>query len=162
MKGLFCAFSIRTKLLSLAVLFGIGFIGLGVSSFRTMTTVKVNGPIYRNIVQGKDLIADILPPPEYIIESYLIVLQMVDEKDGKVLNTLAERCKQLHADYEQRHEFWKTDLDEGEIKRILLQDSYRPACAFFDILDRDFIPACTAGRSATSEGTGVGGVEERI
>ena len=35
----------------------------------------------KEIVQGKDLIADVQPPPEYIIESYLLVLQMVDETD---------------------------------------------------------------------------------
>ena len=31
-------------------------------------TLKVGGDIYRQIVLGKDLVADILPPPEYILE----------------------------------------------------------------------------------------------
>jgi methyl-accepting chemotaxis protein len=32
----------------------------------------VNGPVYQEIVYGKDLIADILPPPLYIVESYML------------------------------------------------------------------------------------------
>ncbi|MPZ39062.1 MAG: hypothetical protein GEU95_13550 [Rhizobiales bacterium] len=33
--------------------------------------ICVGGPTYTKIIQGKDLVADILPPPAYIIESYL-------------------------------------------------------------------------------------------
>jgi len=43
----------------------------------TLNKLKVNRPVYQNIIQGKDLIADILPPPEYIIESYLVALHSV-------------------------------------------------------------------------------------
>ncbi len=46
----------------------IAILWTGVSA---LSELKVNGPIYRQIVLGKDLIADILPPPEYVIESYL-------------------------------------------------------------------------------------------
>ena len=46
----------------------IAILWTGVSA---LGQLKVNGPIYRQIVLGKDLIADILPPPEYVIESYL-------------------------------------------------------------------------------------------
>ena len=40
--------------------------------------VRVNGPLYHDIVTDKDLIADILPPPQYIIESYLVALQIAN------------------------------------------------------------------------------------
>jgi hypothetical protein len=34
-------------------------------------------------VQSKDLIADVLPPPEYIIESYLVVHQLWGARDDR-------------------------------------------------------------------------------
>lgn len=40
-------------------------------SFVTLQTLRVNGPVYGEVVRGKDLIADILPPPAYVIEAYL-------------------------------------------------------------------------------------------
>ncbi|BBJ23259.1 hypothetical protein [Candidatus Nitrotoga sp. AM1P] len=55
----------------------VGFSIYGMWSFKTLNELKVNGPIYHRIVQGKDLVADILPPPEYIIESYLVSLQLL-------------------------------------------------------------------------------------
>lgn len=44
--------------------------GIGLS----ITDVRVGGPRYADIVQKKDLVADILPPPVFVIEGYLMVL----------------------------------------------------------------------------------------
>jgi methyl-accepting chemotaxis protein len=50
----------------------IGFALFGFATLTAMNTLNVNGPIYQRIVPGKDIIADVLPPSEYIIESYLV------------------------------------------------------------------------------------------
>ena len=55
----------------------VGFAVYGLVSFQTLGALKVGGPLYQHIVQNKDMVADVLPPPEYIIESYLVTLQMV-------------------------------------------------------------------------------------
>lgn len=52
-----------------------GLLAITWTSVSTIGTLKVGGPIYTQIVLGKDLIADILPPPEYLIESYLEATQ---------------------------------------------------------------------------------------
>jgi hypothetical protein len=36
--------------------------------------------VYNRIVQGKDLLADVLPPPEFIVESHLTANRI---KDGQ-------------------------------------------------------------------------------
>ena len=59
----------------------IMFIIFGVYSYATLNAVKINAPNYKSIVQGKDLIADVLPPPAYIIESYLLVHLIMDYAD---------------------------------------------------------------------------------
>ena len=43
----------------LIAIFAIGFVLSGAWAFKTLDTLKVNGPIYERIVQGKDLIAAI-------------------------------------------------------------------------------------------------------
>ena len=55
-----------------------GSSSLGQSPTASISKVKVNGPIYGQVVNGKDLVADILPPPEYIIESYLTAYEMAE------------------------------------------------------------------------------------
>ena len=119
----------------------------GLWSYSTLTVVKINGEQYQEIVQGKDLIADILPPPEYIIESYLVTLQMVSETDRNKLSQHIERGKQLRKDFEDRHFYWQKELADGATKTKLTEGAYKPALAFFEARDNEFIPALQAGNA---------------
>ena len=65
----FANLKVRSKLMILAACYAAGLLVFATSAFLTLNKVKVNGPIYQELAQGKDLLADILPPPEYIIES---------------------------------------------------------------------------------------------
>ena len=114
-------------------------------------SVKVNGPYYKNIVQGKDIIADILPPPEYLLESYLNAFQLTAERDPHKVAALIERSKVLRADYEARHKFWITDLESSPLKTALVEKSYQPALAFLEAKDNEFIPAILSGNRAIVE-----------
>ena len=62
--------------------------------------------MYLEIVTGKDLIADILPPPEYILESYLVVHQLAEAKERKISTIWRIRLKQLKTDFDNRHDYW--------------------------------------------------------
>ena len=57
------------------VLFGLvtaaGLAAVVFTGIYALSEVKVGGPLYDKIKLGNDLVADILPPPEYVIESYL-------------------------------------------------------------------------------------------
>ena len=135
---------IRTQLLLTGGIAISGLIIFGLMAFYTMNKIKVNGPIYKNIVQGKDLIADILPPPEYILESYLTVLQSADETDPGKQKNLIEKFKQLRKDFDDRHVFWQKDLPDSPMKETLLKKSYLPAIAFYEKADKEFFPAVLA------------------
>jgi methyl-accepting chemotaxis protein len=136
---------VRSKLYCLVAVFALGFVGFGAFSYQTLETVKVGGPYYAHIVQGKDLIADVLPPPEYLIESYLVVLQMLDETDHAALAALVQRSRALRTDYDTRHEYWEKALPASALKSALVDRSYRPALDFFEVYERDFLPKILAG-----------------
>lgn len=142
-------FSLRFLLVMFGLVVSVGFIGSTLFAQRTLDAVKVHGPAYQRIILGKDLIADILPPPAFLVESYLLVLQMVDETNPEKLRHLIERSQRLRRNgtdgYEDRHAMWLKVLDDGELKRTFLEGSYHPAMAFFELRDRDFIPAIQKG-----------------
>jgi len=96
--------------------------------------------MYKQIIQGKDLVADILPPPNYIVESNLICYQMIDELDSSKIDELIEKSKQLREEYNIRHEVWVRDLEPGQMKDFKVDSSNIPARKFFDIRDSKFIP----------------------
>jgi methyl-accepting chemotaxis protein len=142
--------TIARKLTGLVVITLVGFLVFGVLAYYTLDTVKVNGPYYANIVQSKDVIADVLPPPEYLIESYLVVLQMLEETDPAVLKELVQKSHQLRQDYEGRHDYWVTNLPEGDVRSALVERSYEPAMEFLKVRDDQFIPAVLKGDRATA------------
>jgi methyl-accepting chemotaxis protein len=139
---------VRSQMILLGSTAIIGFIVFGLMSFYTITKIKVNGSIYKNIVQGKDLIADILPPPEYIIESYLTILQVVDESNPATKKKLIEKFSQLRKEFEERHEFWQKDLPESQIKELITKKSYIPAMAFYEKAEKELFPAIMSNDSS--------------
>ncbi len=78
---------------------------------------------------GKDVVADILPPPEYIVESYLTALQIVDAlESGRTAEVTSriERLEKLRAEYDSRHEYWEKNLTETELRQLLLTNPIDP------------------------------------
>src|SRR3989338_2469325 len=145
--------SIKNRLLLLVGLSVAGFFIFGFLSYSTLNQLKVNGPLYKKIVQGKDLIADVLPPPEYIIETYLISLQLLDETDPGKVNNLIENAKRLKGEYDTRHEFWvkeefgNTGKDK-ELKDAITRMSFEPAIQFHKTFFDEFLPLIQKGERA--------------
>jgi methyl-accepting chemotaxis protein len=99
------------------------------------------------IVSAKDLVADILPPPEYLVESFLVALQMTVEKNPAGLDQLISRSASLQKDYENRHGYWEKELKDPVLRKTLLEDSYIPAEKYFRILNENLIPALRSGKN---------------
>ncbi|TBN11374.1 methyl-accepting chemotaxis protein [Agrobacterium cavarae] len=85
-----------------------------------LNRLKVNGPIYEDIIYSKDLIADILPPPLYVIESYALANESTLHPDTLAVN--APRVKVLKDQYEERRAYWKTTRLPDVLKTKLLDD----------------------------------------
>ena len=141
---------ISYKLLILIFVFILGFFLFGVVAYKTITNIKINGEMYNEIVLGKDLVADILPPPEYIIESYLTTLQLAKETDKSKIDELINYEAQLKKNYDIRHEVWVSDLPDGDIKKTMVEDSYRPAMEFFKVFENEFVPAIKNGNNESA------------
>lgn len=142
--------AVNSQLRLLMAAFLIGFAVAGAVVYNGLGKVQVNGPIYQRVVQGKDLVADILPPPEYLIESYLVVLEML-RAEPAALPALFEKSAQLRQDFDVRHQVWVKDLEPGVMKTLMVEDAYRPGVAFLERRDQAFIPALKAGDREAAE-----------
>jgi signal transduction histidine kinase len=133
--------NVKWKLLLMVVVALTGFVGDAVYMYSLMAKVSVNGPIDKEMEMNSDLVSDILPPPEYIIEAYLTTLQMRNENNLESLEKLINKFEVLKKDYIGRHEFWKQELPNGELKTAMTEKSYEPAMVFLDIVEKQYIPA---------------------
>lgn len=136
------------RLMPMVLVFVASFALYGLYCFGTVTKVKVNGPYYDRIVQGKDVIADILPPPAYLLETYLIAFQMFDDGGGAELPKLMIAFGEAKDDYLARQAYWKERLPAGELKRALTEESFRPGLRMIEIIEKEFVPALQGGDRA--------------
>ena len=122
----------------------LGCVAILWTGISALSELKVGGPVYRQIVLGKDLIADILPPPEYVIESYLETTLLLN--DPSSLAQRRERLAQLHKEYDIRHKFWKELEDFDPVnKQWIVEESYSHVSRFWSAIEMQFLPAIEKG-----------------
>lgn len=115
-----------------------------VTSYFVTNSIKIKGEKYDAIILSKDLIADILPPPEYIIEAKLVTHLMIEATPAE-LPALKEKLKVLQKDYDARQEYWLKSPLEKKAKELLLRSSKEPAEQFFSVTNGEFLAAIDAG-----------------
>jgi methyl-accepting chemotaxis protein len=145
MVNLINKLKIKNKMLIIITFFILGFVIFGAYAFYSFSIVKVNGNIYNEIIEGKDLVADILPPPEYIIESNLLSYQLLNETDMNNIEDIIKKSEELENEYYERHDYWTNTLKEGDIKQYIIYDAYNYAVEFFNIRDKEFFTAIREG-----------------
>lgn len=138
----------QAKVALLAGVFLLSFSLYGLYCINTVEEVKVNGPIYRDIVRSQDAIADVLPPPEYLVETLLIAYQLLDAEDAAETARLVERAQRLRTDYLSRHAYWEGALPPGPLRSALVDSSFLPAQRVLQALEERFLPAVRAGDKA--------------
>jgi signal transduction histidine kinase len=111
---------------------------------RTLSEIRVNGPIYERIMQGQDLVADILPPPAYLVEAYLIVLQL-DAAGGERFAPLLQRLHAAQQAYQQRYRYWLNAGLQGELEDKFLKQSHALAQSFYRTAFDELAPALQRG-----------------
>lgn len=137
---------LKYKLGVVLLIFTTGLFLFALFSLDTISKIEVNGDLYNEIISGKDLVADILPPPNYIVETHLLCFQMLNEYDQTALNDLISKSRILSKDFETRQNHWQSNLQEGQMKEDMTVNANRPAQDYFEIRDSKFIPLIQSDR----------------
>ncbi len=141
----FSDWKVRSKLLLLVGISATGLIVLGGFAALTINRVKVYGPLFQEIVIQKDLLADILPPPEYLLESYLMDHRVLAEQTEPERKKALERLTQLRKDFADRKQYWKDNLTPGSERDQMLNQVIPTGERYYALEDSLFLPAMRAG-----------------
>jgi methyl-accepting chemotaxis protein len=141
--------SISSAIIAFGLLLVLGFTAVVASGAYALRELKVGGPLYTDIKLGNDLIADILPPPEYIIEAYLEATLAMREPDQ--LAAHAERLVQLRKDYDDRKTFWGGSSLAADLKNALVVKSDAEVQKFWKLLSDQLQPALKSKDMAAAE-----------
>ncbi|MCP1761775.1 methyl-accepting chemotaxis protein [Bradyrhizobium japonicum] len=141
--------SLSSAVIAFGIVLAIGFTAVVSTSLYALRELKVGGPLYSDIKLGNDLIADILPPPEYVIEAYLEATLAMREPDQ--LSAHGERLVQLRKDYDERKAFWTTSSLSTDLKTALVSKSDAEVQKFWKLLSDQLLPALKAKDVAGAE-----------
>jgi methyl-accepting chemotaxis protein len=137
--------TVRAKLWLLVTLSAAGLAGVTIFGHSTISTVKVYGPLFQQIVVAKDLLADILPPPLYLIELLLVDNRALAERSQPEREAALARVEQLRKDFNDRRDYWTANLPEGPARRILLEKVVPLGAKVLEVHDGQFVPALRQG-----------------
>ncbi|MET4273515.1 MULTISPECIES: methyl-accepting chemotaxis protein [unclassified Bradyrhizobium] len=141
--------SLSSAIIAFGVVLALGFTAVVSTSLYALKELKVGGPLYSDIKLGNDLIADILPPPEYVIEAYLEATLAMREPDQ--LAAHGERLVQLRKDYDERKAFWVASSLSADLKTALVSKSDGEVQKFWKLLSDQLLPALKAKDPVASE-----------
>lgn len=111
--------------------------------------IRYGGPIQKMNQEVSDLIADILPPPSYIVEPYLEATLLV--RDPAQVEERALRLAQLRKDFDARQTYWQQSALQSDARTALTGPAHKTAMAFWQELEQATIPAARAGDTAGLE-----------
>lgn len=152
-------FTIARLLLTFAAVVVIGLAtSIGLQSF-TLSQLKVNGPVYGGIIDGKDLVADILPPPLYLVEAYMLANEAV--LDPSRAAQASSKIAALAADYEARRQYWQASPLPQSLKLKLADDVLVKGDQFWKLYHERFSQPAAFG-NAKNAGTAIRELGEKF
>ncbi|PPD45486.1 MAG: GGDEF domain-containing protein [Methylocystis sp.] len=126
----------------------IGIVAMAFVTVLSIDAVRIGGAMYERIASSKDLVADIMPPPLFVVEAYQEASNLAYAPFDEGLDRGIVRLRDLHAQYVARHAYWTASTISADVKRKLTVDSDREARRFWSEVDDDFLPALRSGDRA--------------
>jgi methyl-accepting chemotaxis protein len=111
--------------------------------------IRFGGEMDRRDSQIKEFKADILPPPEYLVESYLVANLLVREP-GKFDQHVA-RLAQLEAEWQERADYWAASDIDDYLKSGIAKTVASDGTAFWREVDDVLIPAVRSGNAGAAQ-----------
>lgn len=121
--------------------------------------MAINSARYNDIVRAKDLVADVLPPPAYLIEAYLQTRLAADEPGA--LKEHQARLGDLKQQYLDRRNFWADKAGWGDqinshaaLYELIANGSHVEATRFWNAVEQRLLPALATANTEAARAAG--------
>lgn len=124
----------------------VSIVGFGIFFLQSQRALNIVADAAHQMGDGKDIVADILPPPLYIIETHLLIHQVLDLALSERAQFI-EPLQHLYRDYLVRNKYWdeKGDKLETRTAQSLLGLQKDKAEEYWAVLYQQFLPEILIG-----------------
>ncbi len=142
-------FTIARGLLIFGVIVIAGLVlSIGIKTY-AFNKLRVNGPVYTQVIYGKDLIADILPPPLYTVESYMLAMEAVSNPEFAKANL--DKITVLKKAFDDRRVYWKASTAPATLMTKLENDVLARGDLYWEVMEKTFLASFQSGDLAGAQ-----------
>jgi diguanylate cyclase (GGDEF)-like protein len=134
--------SIKANLWLLVASCVIGFVVLLVLGQIALRNLESSA---MEMAQGKDIVADILPPPLYLIEPHLLAYQILDTAPPQRA-AVAQKLQAMRLRYQQQNAHWlqQSQKLDASVTVALFGEQKTQGDAYWNFLEQQFLPLALA------------------
>lgn len=125
-----------------SALIGLLIVAIVLSAYG-INTIRFGGEIHRLNQQLNEFNADILPPPEYLVESYLIANLVA--RSPREVDDHANKLAVLKRQWRERADHWAGSDLEPELKKRIAETVAEDGVEFWQIVETRLLPAAKTG-----------------
>ncbi|MGH9352235.1 MAG: methyl-accepting chemotaxis protein [Terriglobia bacterium] len=132
---------VKSKLGLLAASFVIGMIVFGAIALSTLSTVKINSALYKQIALGNNVLADIAPATASLRPARVLISRIEDHAvlgDQQGVQKYIGAFHQAKSDFESANQGYLQKLPDGDLKEAM-KTSYQLGSQWFDMTETHFI-----------------------
>ena len=93
---------------------------------------------------GKDVVADVLPPPLSLVEAHLKAHEAARAPQREAA-AMASELKRMRVDYESRNQYWRTHELPADLKSSLLGEQLTQGEGYWREMESSYLPALERG-----------------
>lgn len=121
----------------------------GIVAFSGINQIRFGGEMDRRDSQVNEFKADILPPPEYLVESYLIANLLT--REPRNFNAHVATLGRLKGEWRERADYWAASDLEENLKSGIAQTVATDGTEFWREVDEVLIPAVRRGDQSAAQ-----------
>ncbi|WP_287878708.1 methyl-accepting chemotaxis protein [Aquitalea sp.] len=140
-------FSVRQRFVWLTIILASLLACVAMAASLLIRQITIGGPQYQRIIQAKDLVADILPPPSYIIEANLLAHQLRMAPAAQQAHLISQLQLSEQA-FHQHYQYWQQQALPIGLHEMLTRQAQEYGREFFTLLNQQLIPALQKQQSS--------------
>ena len=127
----------RIKFGGLAIQLGM-LVAVAIGGYE-FEAVRFGGTVHHQNQLISDLIGDILPPPEYVLEAYMETTKLIEQPDSYAQRRA--RLADLEGQFNDREKYWRASDLDPRLQAIMQNDAAPAAHLFWADVDQRLLPA---------------------
>jgi methyl-accepting chemotaxis protein WspA len=116
---------------------------------------RVGGPVYKDVIEHKDLAREMVAPPMLLGRAYLMLNEIDNETDPTDRQEMVSRFRGFESDYLKQREYWLSREIDEDVFKVLKSTGHEPAMEMLKAAREEYLPKINGNAEERKQATAV-------